>query len=117
MSYLVHDGRFWLTASSQRGRVAAVGRDPRVTIVISSMGTALGPQKSVTYRGECIVHENDEDTQRWFYPALGERRFPDDAEYRREFVAKLDSPRRVILEVVPGERISYDGAKMHGGRV
>jgi hypothetical protein len=32
---------------------------------------------------------------------------------RREYFQKfLDSPRRVILEVTPTQRIGYDGAKM-----
>jgi hypothetical protein len=116
MSFLVRDGRFWLTASSQRGRVAALRSDPRAAIVVSSAGTELGPQKSVTYRGTCAIHD-DRPTKDWFYPALGLRRFPSDAAYRREFVRRLDSPRRVILELVPGERIAYDGAKMHRGAV
>ena len=59
--------------------------------------TIEGDGKSVTYRGICTVHD-DAQTKRWFYPALGERRFPDDDAYRAEFVRKLDSERRVILE-------------------
>jgi len=113
MSYLFRDGRFWLTASSHRGRVPAVREDPRVSIVITSKGSGVREQRSVTYRGTCVVHD-DQATKAWFYPALGLRRFPQNEEYRVGFVERLDSPRRVILEVIPGERLGYDGAKMHG---
>ena len=33
MSYIWRKGRFWLTASSQRARIHAVRRDPRVSIL------------------------------------------------------------------------------------
>jgi Pyridoxamine 5'-phosphate oxidase len=112
MSYVMRKGHLWLTASANRGRVSAVGRDPRVAIVITSTGTELGHGKSVTYRGTCAVH-SDEGTKRWFYAALGERRFPDDEHYRAEFVRTLDSVHRVVLEVTPRERIAIDLAKMH----
>ncbi len=114
MSYLVRDGHFWLTASTNRGRISAVRRDPRVAIIITSTGTPLGHGKSVTYRGTCAVRD-DEQTKRWFYEALGERRFPDDDRYRAEFVRTLDSERRVVLEVTPGKRIAIDLAKLHPG--
>jgi Pyridoxamine 5'-phosphate oxidase len=114
MSYLRREDRFWLTATTNRGRIAAVRRDPRVAIVISSAGTSLGHGKSVTYQGTCVVHE-DADTKRWFYPALGERRFPHDPQYRAEFVRTLDSSRRVVLEVITTQRIAIDLAKMHTG--
>jgi nitroimidazol reductase NimA-like FMN-containing flavoprotein (pyridoxamine 5'-phosphate oxidase superfamily) len=114
MSFVFRDGHFWLTASWNRGRVRAVGRDPRVALVVTSTGTALGHGKSVTYRGTCQVH-TDEETKRWFYAALAERRFPDDERYRAEFVENLDSARRVVLEVTPTERIAIDLAKMHRG--
>jgi general stress protein 26 len=112
MSFVHARGRFWLTASSQRGRVSAVRRDPRVTIVVTSTGTSLGHGKSVTYRARCTVHE-DAETKAWFFPALGAKRFPDDAAYREEFVRTLDSPRRVVIEVEPSERIAIDLVKMH----
>ena len=43
MSYVFRDGKFWLTASSQRARMSAVQRDPRVCIVVTSTGTDMGP--------------------------------------------------------------------------
>src|ERR1700732_4502371 len=69
MNYVFRDGSFWLTASSQRARVPAVRRDPRVSIVVSSLGSSIKARKSLTYKGQCVIHQ-DEATSAWFYPAL-----------------------------------------------
>ena len=111
MSYLWHDGRFWLTAGGHRHRIAAVRRDPRVCITITSTGTPLGPGKSISAKGRCIVHE-DQETKDWFYPALAAAVFPEPGPVQQAFARTLDSPRRVILEVVPEKYISFDGVKM-----
>lgn len=113
MSYLWHDGRFWLTATSQRARIHAVRRDPRVCIVVSSTGSPMPANKTVTYKGTCTIHEDDE-TKAWFYPALAERIYGDRGKPERvtEFANMLNSPRRVIIKIEPGLRVGYDGAKM-----
>jgi len=111
MSFVFVDDRFWLTASGQRKRIAAVRRDPRVSIVVSSAGTSLPPNRTVTYKGRCRVHD-DETTKRWFYPALAAALHPSDAERADVFARFLDSPRRVVLEVEPVQRIGFDGTKM-----
>lgn len=111
MSFLWHEGRFWLTASAHRHRVGAVRRDPRVSVVVTSTGTRLGPGKTVTAKGRCIVHE-DRETKDWFYPAFSRHLNPDDEEAALEFQKRLDSPLRVVLEVIPEKYITYDGAKM-----
>ena len=71
MSYLWHDGRFWLTAGAHRHRISAVRRDPRVSVVITSTGTKIGGGKSITAKGRCVVHE-DPETKEWFYPAFAD---------------------------------------------
>ena len=112
MSYLQKDGKFWLTASSQRKRIPAVRRDPRVCIVITSTGAPMGRNKTVTYKGTAVLHD-DRETKDWFYPALAERLMSHYGQERVDLFAKfLDSPRRVVIEVVPGLRVGYDGAKM-----
>ena len=47
MSYVFVDGKFWLTASSQRARISAVRRDPRVCIVVTSTGSKMARNKTV----------------------------------------------------------------------
>jgi hypothetical protein len=110
MSYVWRRGRFWLTAAGQRARVAAVRRDPRVCIVVTSTGSPLPRNKAITWKGTCTVHD-DPETKAWFYPELAAALEPDPAR-REAFVGFLDSPRRVVLEVEPVQRIGYDGAKM-----
>jgi nitroimidazol reductase NimA-like FMN-containing flavoprotein (pyridoxamine 5'-phosphate oxidase superfamily) len=111
MNYVFSDGRFWLTASSQRARVPAVRRDPRVSVVVTSRGSGITTSKSLTCKGRCVVHE-DEATKAWFYPALAAAVRPGDAEAAAAFVRHLDSPRRVVLEVVPEGRIGFDSTQM-----
>ncbi len=110
MSYVWRNGRFWLTASGQRARIAAVRRDPRVCIVVTSTGSPLPRNKAITWKGTCTVHD-DADTKAWFYPELAAALMGEGPAADR-FVSFLDSPRRVVLEVEPTQRIGYDGAKM-----
>ena len=111
MNYVFHDGRFWLTASGQRARVAAVRRDPRVSIAISSVGSTIKTRKSLTYKGSCIVHD-DAETKAWFYRALAAAVRRGDPDAQAAFVAHLDSPRRVVFEVIPEGRIGFDSTRM-----
>ncbi len=48
MNYVARDGSIWLTATRQRPRIKALQRVPRATVVISSMGTDMGPGKQLT---------------------------------------------------------------------
>ena len=111
MNYLAADGRFWLTATEGRPRIAAVRRDPRVSIALNSKGSGIDVSKSLTYKGSCVVHE-DEETKAWFYPLFAARLRPDDETKAASFAAHLDSPGRVVLEIVPERRIGFDSAKM-----
>ena len=111
MSFVWRDGSFWLTATTQRARIRAIKRDPRVSVAVSSVGTSLGRQKSATAKGRVYIHDDDE-TRAWFYPALARRVMPNIAPVRRAFEALLDSERRVVLEVVPEKWITFDVSKM-----
>jgi general stress protein 26 len=111
MSYVYRDGKFWLTATSQRARISAVRRDPRVCIVVTSTGSKMSRNKTVTYKGTCTVRD-DRAIKDWFYPELAQALQGDNVERRDLFARFLDSPRRVVLEVEPTQRIGYDGGKM-----
>lgn len=111
MSFVWQDGRFWLTVTTQRARVRAIERDPRVSVAVSSVGTSLGRQRSATAKGRVYIHD-DEETKAWFYPALAKRVMPNIPAVQRAFVALLDSERRVVLEVVPEKWITFDVTKM-----
>lgn len=111
MNYVFADGRFWLTASGQRKRIAAVRRDPRVSIAITSRGAGIATSQSLTYKGRGIVHDDDR-TKQWFYPLLAAAVRPGDAAKQQAFASFLDSPRRVVVEVVPEQRIGFDSDAM-----
>jgi nitroimidazol reductase NimA-like FMN-containing flavoprotein (pyridoxamine 5'-phosphate oxidase superfamily) len=115
MSYVYRNGKFWLTASGQRARVSAVRRDPRVCVVVTSTGSPLPKNKTVTWKGTCTVHDavSEENTElkTWFYNELAFALRPE-PKAAALFAKFLDSPRRVIFEVDPTQRIGYDGAKM-----
>ncbi len=110
MSCLWKDGRMWLTSGAQRHRITAIRRDPRCSVVVTSTGTTLGPGKTVTIKGRCVLHE-DRKTKDWFYPAFASHLSPDPVN-AENFRRRLDSPLRVILEVIPEKYITYDGIKL-----
>jgi len=117
MSFVHRDGRFWVTGSRQRARFKAIERDDRVAVCVTSTGSKIGGGKTVTYKGRATIHD-DEPTKAWFYPALATKLMAARAggegrdERIEEFIRFLDSPRRVIVEIEPLDRIAYDGAKM-----
>ncbi|MFK7919311.1 MAG: pyridoxamine 5'-phosphate oxidase family protein [Ilumatobacter sp.] len=111
MSYVFRNGKFWLTASSQRARMSAVKRDPRVCVVVTSTGTDMGSNRTVTYKGTCKLYD-DRETKDWFYHELAYAIRSDDDEAAELFKQFLDSPRRLVMEVTPTQRIGYDGRKM-----
>ncbi len=111
MNFLTHDGRFWLTCTRRRKRVPAIEARPRVAIAVSSRGTEIGVSQSVTYKGTAVVLE-DAATKAWFYPALAARVRPESTERQAAFAAHLDTPGRVIIEIVPDTRIGFDAETM-----
>lgn len=114
MNFVYRDGSFWLTATRRRKRIAAIERDPRVALAISSRGTDIGISQAVTYKGSAVLHD-DERTKAWFYPALAARVRPASASQQAAFAEHLDSPGRVVIEVKPGARIGFDSEAMFEG--
>lgn len=111
MNFVAERDRFWLTCTRRRKRVAAVEARPRVALAISSRGTDIGVSQTVTYKGNAIVHD-DEEIKAWFYPTLAARVRPDNVEQQAAFVHHLDTPGRVVIEVVPDKRIGFDAENM-----
>jgi general stress protein 26 len=111
MNFVHRDDRFWLTCTRRRKRVPAIERRPRVAIAISSRGTDIGISQALTYKGAAIVHD-DAETKAWMYRALAERVRPGDTKKQEAFVAHLDSPGRVVIEIVPDARIGFDSEAM-----
>jgi hypothetical protein len=110
MSYIWRDGRIWCTATEQRARMKALARDPRCSVVISSAGVDEDISQSITFKGSAILHK-DQETKDWFYPDFA-RHANSPAPTPEAFVAFLDTPLRIIIEVVPEKTISFDGGVM-----
>jgi general stress protein 26 len=111
MNYVARNGSIWLTATRQRARIKALKRDPRASVVISSMGTDMGPGKQLTYKGRVTLHE-DQKTKDWFYPAMAEIISPYPAPTAEAAMAYLDTPLRLIIELVPEKVIRFDGDRI-----
>ena len=111
-AYLWKDNRVWLTFAAHRHRAEAIRRNPRVSVAVSgAVGTTADcPRGAATMKGRAIFHE-DQATKDWFYPALSAKVRPDNKEAQQQFFLILDSPLRVILEIVPEKWITYDQEK------
>ena len=109
-SYIWRKGSIWITAAAHRHRVSALRRNPKSSVVITTKGTSLDAGKSITIKGRAKIHD-DKDLKAWFYPELASalRSTPEEV---KAFEDMLDSPLRIVIEVVPEKWITYDGAKM-----
>lgn len=114
MNFVFHEGRFWLTATRRRKRIAAMEARPRVAVALSSRGTDIGISQSLTYQGTATIHD-DRETAEWFYPALAARVRPDSAEQQAAFAKYLDSDGRVVIEIEPDNRMGFDSEAMFAG--
>jgi hypothetical protein len=118
-AFVWHDGRAWITCGAHRHRVSAIRRDPRCSVVVSGIAAPDGPNGAITIKGRAIIHD-DEETKRWFYPALARGPYgraggaltEDEEAAAEDFVRRLDSPLRVIIEIVPEKWIMLDSDKM-----
>jgi general stress protein 26 len=109
--YIWERGRIWVTTSAQRHRVKALRQRPKSCVIISGDGTELGPDRTLTLKTLCTVHE-DRETLEWFYAAFARALQPSNEAAQQAMVEMFDSPRRVVLELEPVKAISYDGAKL-----
>ncbi len=111
MSFLEKDGTFWLTAAEKRARIFAIKRDPRVAIAVTSVGSSMRGGLTASYKGNAILHQSQE-VKDWFYPEFCAKIRPDNEVARASFQEHLDSPDRVIIEVTPHYKLTFDSMKM-----
>lgn len=112
-SFVWKDGRIWITFAAHRHRTAAIRRNPKVSVAVSGMAcrSADSPRGSATAKGRAIIHD-DRETKDWFYPALAKKLSPpNNAAAVAEWEKRLDSPLRIVLEVIPEKWITFDGVK------
>lgn len=111
MSFLPKDGKLWLTCAERRARVPALRRFPRASICVTSTGTAMGTGKTVTYKGDCVIHKGRE-IKDWFYPEFSSHIRPNDPAAAVAFQSFLDSPDRVVIEFTPDYKLGFDSKLM-----
>lgn len=112
MSYRVdEDGTFWFATVEGRRQVRGVDSDPRVAVVVSSTGSGLPGRRMVALRGRATVHR-DRAVVMAAVERLAPRLAPEDPA---AFVRLLDSPNRVVIEVVPTRvTASHDSRRLAG---
>jgi general stress protein 26 len=110
--YIWERGRIWVTTSSQRHRVKALRQRPRSCVIISGDGTELGPDRTLTLKTRCTIHD-DRETLEWFYAAFAKALHPANEAAQQSMIDMFDTPRRVVLELEPVKAISYDGMKLN----
>lgn len=112
-AFVWHDQKIWLTFAEHRHRTAAIRRDNRVSVNVSSHGYPTGasrdlPSGALTFKGTGEFFEDD-DTKKWFYSALSARLNPGNPAGEKFFYDLLDSPLRLILAITPVKKIMYNG--------
>ena len=111
-AYVWHEGKVWLTFAAHRHRAAAIRRDPRVSVTVSGRTSDDPdcPKGAITIKGRATFHE-DRAVKEWFYRALSKKGNPDDKAAEDDFYDLLDSPLRLVLEIVPEKWITFDADK------
>ena len=112
-AFIWRDGKIWLTFASHRHRAAAIRRDNRVSVNISSASYPADvpadlPAGAITFKGTGEFFDDDK-TKAWFYRALAAKVGRGNKEAEDGFYTLLDSPLRTILAVTPVKRIMYNG--------
>ena len=111
-AFVWKEGEIWLTFAAHRHRAAAIRRDPRVSVNVSSssyIGRANRewPRGAITFKGRARLLEDDA-SKAWFYPALASKLNPGNPKGETFFGELLDSPLRVIAAVTPEKKIMYN---------
>jgi len=110
-AFVWHGGKIWLTFAAHRHRAAAIRRDNRVSVVVSSAGyrqpSESLPSGAITFKGHGEFHDDDA-TKQWMYRALSSKLNRGNAAGQEFFYKMLDSPLRVVLAVTPVKKIMYN---------
>jgi hypothetical protein len=110
--FVYQDGKFWVTCASQRKRVPALRKRDMSAVIVSSEGTPLRRDQTLTVKCRATVHEDNPEIKGWFYHALAMKMNSGNVEGAALFEQFLDTPTRVIIELEPVKWITYDGVKL-----
>lgn len=110
--FVYHEGKFWVTCARQRKRVPALRKRDKSAVIITSEGTPLGRDQTMTVKCRAVVHDDNAALKAWFYPMLAMKLNDGEEEGAAVFQKFLDTPTRVIIELQPTKWITYDGIKL-----
>ena len=111
-SFVWVDGKIWITFAAHRHRAAAIKRDPRVSVVVSSRAhnDPEGPHGQACCKGRAVFHD-DRETLTWMYRQLADKVGQGNKEVADDFYSLLDSPLRTCIEITPEKWITFNSGK------
>ena len=108
MTFVEHDGAYYMTSYGKAQKVLYIRRNPKVAIMVEA-GGAYAELKGVMVRGDCEIIEEPAavaEIMGW----LGEGRASP-----RPAGAARSAPKRVALRITPLKTFTWDHSKL-GGR-
>ena len=111
-AFVWKEGKIWLSFAAHRHRTAAIKRDRRVSVNVSSQSYPADakpdlPSGAMTFKGKAEFFD-DAETKAWLYPALSKKVSPKNAEFEKFFHELLDTPLRTLIAVTPVKKIMYN---------
>ena len=111
--FVVRDGTIWAWTYAKSQKVRNLERDPRCTLQIEA-GESYEQLRGLMLRCEAVIHR-DPEVIGDYVAALAERYAPpgvDPAAMREGFSRQI--PKRVALEFIERDRVSWDHRKLGG---
>ncbi len=111
VSFLWAEQSVWMTALAGSGRVLALGKDPRATVVVSGKGTALGVSRCVSIVGR-VVFRSEAELREWFFPSFAGAVLPGSHKGAAMMAGLMSGPENLVMQFVPERYIPYDSHDM-----
>jgi PPOX class probable F420-dependent enzyme len=108
--YVLREGRIWAWTYAKSQKVKNLERDPRATLQVEA-GLAYEELRGVMLRCEVEIHRDVEVVTEFSAELVG--RYLGGGEDAREAFAK-QAPKRVALEFVERDRVTWDHRKLGG---
>ena len=117
-SFVWANGKIWITFAAHRHRAAAIKRNDKVSVVVSSaanMDPEAGPWGQACCKGKATFHD-DRETLTWMYRLLSQKVGRGNKEVEDDFYSLLDSPLRTCISVEPVKWITFNSYKSQAHR-
>jgi PPOX class probable F420-dependent enzyme len=108
--FVLREGRIWAWTYAKSQKVRNLERDPRATLQVET-GIEYAELRGVMLRCEVTIHRDVEVVTEFSAELVG--RYAGGAEGTRDAFAK-QAPKRVALEFVERDRVTWDHRKLGG---